>query len=218
MNVPTFQASDYPSAEILAQNPCRLRDGIPIYVSTRLDYKSRRMVYYAIQHLPRLRQIHLCPQWRRSRRLYHILRIDVPWWFDIEVECDWCQARRRYDGFTESERRELRRASPEYLARFEGRFNAQRTPSPPPPQTGSGGVSRPPRTSHRAPPPYSLSLHEAIPPQPSLAAHNEPPPPYTPPVLQIAGFTGTGTIQNPIEIDSVSGEGTNNSPIDLSGL
>ncbi|KAK7433720.1 hypothetical protein VKT23_020601 [Stygiomarasmius scandens] len=190
MNVPTFQSSDYPSAQVLAQHPCRLRDGIPIYVSTRLDYRSRRMVYYALQHFPCLREAHLCPQWRLSRRIYHVVRIDVPWWFDIEVECDWCQARRRYNGFTESERRVLRRVSPEYLARFEGRFNAQRTPSPPP-----------------SPPAPSL-------PPPPLSA----PPPYTPPVLQIAGFTGTGTIQNPINLESVPGQGTNDDPIDLSQL
>ncbi|KAK7446680.1 hypothetical protein VKT23_014375 [Stygiomarasmius scandens] len=192
MNMPIFQPSDYPSAQLLAQHPCRLRDGIPIYVSTRLDYRSRQMVYYALQHLPRLREAHLCPQWRLSRRIYHVVRIDVPWWFDIEVECDWCQARRRYNGFTESERRVLRRVSPEYLARFEGRFNAQRTPSPPP---------SPPPAPSLLPPPLS-----------------SPPPPYTPPVLQVAGFTGTGTIQNPINLESVPGQGTNNDPIDLSQL
>ncbi|KAK7441369.1 hypothetical protein VKT23_016616 [Stygiomarasmius scandens] len=64
--------------------------------------------------------------------------------------------------------------------------DAQRTPSPPPPSP----------------------LSPPLPPPPT--------PPYTPPVLQTAGFTGTGSVQNPINLESVPGEGTNNDPINLS--
>ncbi|KAK7448051.1 hypothetical protein VKT23_013808 [Stygiomarasmius scandens] len=120
-----------------------------------------------------------------------------------------------------------------------------RPPSPRadnPAQTSSAGPSRFPRSGHRRHPYISGSgsITDPIDVEISTSAAasrthvhqrsilrffgpHRPPfnqqarnlPPYSPPVLETAGFSGSGTNTNPVDLDSVADQGTSADPFDL---
>ncbi|THU78151.1 hypothetical protein K435DRAFT_876965 [Dendrothele bispora CBS 962.96] len=208
---------DYPTGQYLMQNPPRIIRGLPAYLDTAINDDDRRMIFFIISHTPRYRLLHLCPGYRQSDKPYHRLTMPLPMMeFDVEFYCDHCE---RPPYLQEDEKRHLCRLSEEYRARVEYRYEMTAdgffylpaagplTPSPP---ASPGPEALPP------PPPLPALQPQVLPGPTTQQVHPQgPPPPYTPPVLSTAGYTGVGTRDHPFNLDSVQGTGTSTDPIDL---
>ncbi|THU92421.1 hypothetical protein K435DRAFT_862519 [Dendrothele bispora CBS 962.96] len=191
---------DYPPGGYLIRYPPRMVRDLLAYLDTALNDDDHRMIFFIISNTERYRRIHLCPGYLRSGRPYHRLTM-------LRMDFD----------------RHLCRLSEEYQARCEYRYEL----------TADGPVYLPAtRPLSPSPPPFPLSIAPppSLPLPPSQAQVSgpaapttqqehpqDPPPPYTPPVLSIAGFTGVGTRADPVNLDSVEGTGTSTDPIDLCG-
>ncbi|KAK7461156.1 hypothetical protein VKT23_009083 [Stygiomarasmius scandens] len=197
MDVPFYPPERYPTAEDIRKNPVKKRENIPVYIDEFLDYDLRRSLQVMIEHIPRLQQALLCPEWKKTALLFHRTTMDVRR-MDIEMKCLLCQVQYCYYELTEEERQLLRQISPEYKARDDRRIsdNLQRVLPPPPvyhfSQTASaieGATQMIFPTLQNSPPPYTPSL----------------------PVDQF-GVAGLAPLEQPSELESVIDEGTTEDP------
>ncbi|THU79957.1 hypothetical protein K435DRAFT_874899 [Dendrothele bispora CBS 962.96] len=211
----------YPTGAYLLCNPPRIVRNLPAYLDIAIRDDDRRMIFFIISNTPRYQRLHLCPGYIQSGKPYHRLTM-LPMGFDVDFFCDYCERPRpRY--LLEDEQRHLCRLSEKYRARFEYRYEmtadgpvylpATRPLSPSPPASPVPFVLPP------SPPvsPSQPQVSEAAGPTTQQEHPQGPPPPYTPPVLSIAGFTGVGTSDDPFNLDSVTGTGSSTDPIDLCG-
>ncbi|KAK7456325.1 hypothetical protein VKT23_010572 [Stygiomarasmius scandens] len=145
MDAQSYSPESYPTAEDISRNPVRQRQNIPVYIDEYLDHDLRRCLQVMIEHIPRLQQALLCPEWKRTALLFHRTTMDVRR-MDIDMKCHLCKVQYRYYELTEAERQQLRQISPEYAARDDTRIrdNLRRVQPPPPPYSPSQTPAPPP--------------------------------------------------------------------------
>ncbi|THV01591.1 hypothetical protein K435DRAFT_853606 [Dendrothele bispora CBS 962.96] len=199
-----------------------LVDGYPRYIDPKMAPDTRRMTFIVLNQIPRFRNIHVCREGG-----YHLIKMDVMW-ISPMFHCDRCEVHVEVDQMTRREREFLCTKYPEYRQGYidlstvdlvAHRSSSSSTTAAPPPRHPTpiplilpAPPTEPPSAIH----PSIRAPRTRVPPRnQGQTATIAPPPPYSPPRLAIAGFTGSGHSANPVDIDSVPGNGTRSDPINL---
>ncbi|THU96397.1 hypothetical protein K435DRAFT_858615 [Dendrothele bispora CBS 962.96] len=227
MSTPVRRPRQHPMVELV--------DGYPRYIDPKMAPDTRRMTFIILNEIPRFRNIHVCP-----RGGYHLIRMDVTW-ISPEFSCLNCDLNHYVRQMTHRESEFLCNKYPEYKYRYEGNVDLSTVDlvaRPRSPSSSTAAAPAPPHTTPAAPQPPTLPSYPPSSIRPSIRASRiethhpiqastaasapvqtaavHPPPPYTPPRLAQAGFTGSGhTSVDPIDLDSVPGDGSRSNPIDL---
>ncbi|THU88155.1 hypothetical protein K435DRAFT_803729 [Dendrothele bispora CBS 962.96] len=208
----------YPPPGYLEQHPYRVVRGLPGYIDMALDDESRRMIHFIISNTALTMDAHLMD-------------------YDVKFYCNYCEHRERPGMIQEHEQRHFSRLSEAYRARAEMRYDLTAdppvylppsrslTPSPPRSPVPATQLPLPPRS----PAPVLQHPLPPSPPQieglagPSRVSHprNRAPAPYARPAARFSGSGRRGDpidldTADPVDVDSATGSGTHDDPIDLS--